>query len=407
MNQAKSTTLWVTISMGLLLLICCCAQVKAAEVNAASLLMMEKQALQTRDVQKKLEVWREEQRAPDSDVVPAPPTDLLKTDFTSLPEGAGSEFFRYYDARLLALSKQEVFLKQAAKVFAELADSKSVAPEALDAFFEVNPPTDRDGRGQKTLALGKLLPLSVSGRSVSSMGTRRYMDAEQPLIPRNKTGRPEQDLTADKYFEMKMYDLAARDYVETIYGSFAPSRLRSWYWESWLSGITAPLWLKAAQAEWQMGHTEVAANYTAKAIVFGSDATKDDALRVLAEWRKNGLPEKPPAPEPDAAKLKQIAQQYAQMNMHPRAIELMKQFAPVIGPDAKMLQAKYEKEWLELVARYCVGTFEGQCVLFGQNVSKSEDRLKVQIPPPLRPAALEKAAETVRQLAAETEKVPQ
>lgn len=380
---------------------------------------LEKQLVHTREIQSKLNNLQEEieglDYAKQQESRRSLAINLLKDyqDFSTPKTALPVDFLRYYRAYLQATAGQT---GEARQNLLALLDSKVIAPETISALIEIDPGVsqlnvegfERRLRYFESLALA--LPVSVGGSFADGHKTQlTRMVEDLPIIPFVHSGRMDSNLVgvARLFFEMKMYDEAQIRYVEAIYATFPPIMgIRGWYWESWLSRASAPLWLKAAEAEMQSSRREeVIANYIAKAVVFGSDDTKDEALKVLDAWRENGAPKTPPVAEPDADKLKQIARLYAQMNMHPRAIEIMKEFAPVIGPEAVTLQGQYEQEWLKLVAQYCVGTVPGQCVLFGQDVSQPENRLKVRIPPPLRPEALAEAAKTVQTLVeAKTEK---
>jgi hypothetical protein len=93
----------------------------------------------------------------------------------------------------------------------------------------------------------------------------------------------------------------------------------------------------------------------ARAIVFSYNSRKDEALQLLARWRENGLPQQPEAAQPDAGQLKTIIEQYAEMNMHPRAFELLREFGDT-----------------------------------------PESQLKITAPPPLRPEAIAEVKQKMR-----------
>lgn len=386
--------------------------------NTGALAIKEKQFLFVRELQQSLNELQEKIQhrdlAQQQSLRKSLASELLgKFDATLIDSNSPtSDFLLYYRAYLQAVAGQT---PQARARLLPLLESETIAPEVMEILLEIDDGVSQlDDEGfRKRLgywkSLARVIPVSAYGGFSDSQETQETRIVEdQPLIPFVNSGRTDSNLVrvAQLFFEMTLNGKAEVGYVEAIYASFPPvANTRVWYWEAWLSSVTAPLWLRAAEAESKSRCREkVITDYIAKAIVFGSESTKDAALKVLQEWRENGIPETPPPAEPDAEKLKQIARLYAQMNMHPRAIEIMKEFAPVIGPEAATLQGQYEQEWLKLVAQYCVGTMPGQCVLFGQDVSQPENRLKVQIPPPLRPEALEQAAKAVRTLNSEMPK---
>ena len=301
------------------------------------------------------------------------------------------DFFRYYRMRLQIVAGQR---REGRKAIVELAGSATMAPEALQAFFDIA--SEKEGYHRER-TLGRLLPLSTFAKSVKP--TQRYGDARQPPIP--VTDQRVLIEVAEIFFHLKLFDEATVAYQEAAY-SFPPEFTMAFNTvekESWLSVVTAPLWLNAAECEWQLGHPHRAADYMAKAVVFGSEPVKNAALKRLAEWKQNPSPtpaHTPALEELDSDDLKQIAKFYAGMNMHPRAIRIMTGYEAALGMEAGPLRAKYEKEWLDLLRRYCFATVEGKCFVFGQNVSLMGDRLRVVIPPPCGKEALQGAANVMK-----------
>lgn len=311
--------------------------------------------------------------------------------------GLGSHFFRYYRARLQIQAGDVVAARPS---LLEATESAAMAPEALVSLYAVALAAD-DVRQQRFFSalLGKVLPTSVYGTLADVI--ERTGDGRAPVIPIVHTSNKKAVEIAQRFFEMKMHEEASIAFREAIYclGLLPPPRLTNpqEQEESWLSPVTAPLWLRTAEAEWHLGNTILFADYLAKAIVFGGEAEKRQGLRLLELFRKSGVQEERPVATPDASKLQEIAQRYADLNMHPRSIQIVKRYGKIIGPVAKSLEEKYSSEWLELLQAYCAGV-QGRCELFGQDVSRKENRLKVVIPPPCSKEALEEVAKVMKEL---------
>ncbi len=303
----------------------------------------------------------------------------------------GSTFQRFYHARLLMVSADKEKGKTALQ---PMLLWPSVAPEALSMLDELSAWTRKTSvpdTPNHCAILARVLPLSAFRSCVDGANWRG--SGEIPVIP---VIHPPYDkaltVIADRFFEMHMFEDASRAYRETIYGSFHPAGVLFSFGkdESWLSQSTGRLWLKVAESEWHCGNTKAAADHIAKCIVFGSDDDLVAAIKRLHEFDKEGNRKRPiPAAKPNSMKLIEIAETYAEQNMHPRAIELVQRFQQTIGDEAKLLEAKYQKDWQELVRRYV--DHADRAVLFGQEVYSKEKgyNFAIKIPPPCSPEAME------------------
>lgn len=304
------------------------------------------------------------------------------------------EFLTFYKARLQVLVGR---YDEAHDGLLQVAESQALMPEALFALREVGYRTNRGKKADDCLRLlGKALPCSIVGRLHDAAA--RPFSIEEPLIPCLDSEKSVR--IGDLFFEQNLYQQASDAYREAIYcsGTYSPLSSASVNRgnHAWLSPASAPLWLKVAQAEYHLGNRTTCANFVAKVVVFGGENHKEAALKLLADSCRS-RPSRPTSSKPGSGKLSIIARYYAEMNMHPRAIHLLKDYAGVVGPDAKALEAKYSKEWLDLLEHYCAGV-QGPCTLFGQDVSSKENRLKIVIPPPCSKEALEEVAKAVKEL---------
>ncbi len=117
-------------------------------------------------------------------------------------------------------------------------------------------------------------------------------------------------------------------------------------------------------------------------------------MSLLDRW--SGPPSASPG-EPNQAQLakglEQVARLYAELNLHPRAIEIVDAYSSTFGPGkADALKTEFSQQWLKLLDEYCADK-TGKVILFGIDVLPKENRLKVKIPQPLSEESLKAAAE--------------
>ncbi len=148
------------------------------------------------------------------------------------------------------------------------------------------------------------------------------------------------------------------------------------------------MWLKAAECDAYTGNIEGMSNCLAKVIVFGGDADKDKAVKFIADIVKaKALPKAPP-PKPTAEGIKEIADSYSWLNMQPRSIRVLRYHQKLVGKEARLLEEDYTAEWLLVLKKFSSGRMDNKTVVYGQDVSRKEDRLRVVIPYPCSKEAL-------------------
>ncbi len=290
-----------------------------------------------------------------------------------------------------------------------LVNEPTVAAEALSDIIELDTQASKNDelsvkrRLQYWHVYAKVLPLSNQGRDEdNTVSHRAYVLRDRPIIPRLNYRRTTNNLVeiADLLFEMKLYEEAEATALEAIYYTYPPFPMLRTLQESWLSPRTAGLWLQISECAWHRGEdSRTIADYLAKALVFGSEETKDKAGDFLRRWQQYSQgpnqADQTSKAHPDAAKLLRIAAIYADMNMHPRAIALLKQYGHLTGPKGGALQEQYQESWLRLLSDHCENA---TCQIFGQDVSRPESRLNVTLPPPLRKESLQEAARLTQSL---------
>ena len=187
--------------------------------------------------------------------------------------------------------------------------------------------------------------------------------------------------------------------VEAAYAT-APS----WIGSEWRSGTgfcpeTAFLWRNAAENARKAGEEVLAYDYLTKFAIFGSEAQFDEAKQIAGRW-KAGKPqgEEPEIPRAERQKaLKETLRLYAELNAHPRALELIEKHGDWFD-DPDDLYTQYSDQWKAIVKSYSRTT--KHIILFGVNVTGDMDPATIRIPPPCQPEntkeAKAKAIETLK-----------
>lgn len=268
-----------------------------------------------------------------------------------------------------------------------------VAPEALFVMVEAaGGAGDAERRRRGELWLGKALPLSPYGILADRSRTRRLGSAEGPVIP---------DLRREKLVEVAtlfagLGDPAAAEsaYREAIYGGFGPPWVAEERRETWLSEEALDIWLAAADVQLAAGRGESAAGSAARVLVYGTARQRDAAAGLLGRLERGDRPptqassgERPI----DGEKVLQIARLYAAMNLHPRAIALLRHHQAGLPAAGGALDRRLTEEWRRLLSTHCA-TVAGPCVLFGHDVTALAKPEEIEIPRPADPAALARVA---------------
>jgi hypothetical protein len=187
-----------------------------------------------------------------------------------------------------------------------------------------------------------------------------------------------------------MHSYAAPAYVEAIYATAVPIGSGRW-----LSPKTADLWLSAARAAAGADMRAFGA-YAAKAILFGDEAQAAEGYDLLDRAVEARGDQPKPTPHPDRDSLLKIARLYVDMNMHPRALQLLADYKDLLAPEGQELADKWKAEWSRLVAEFCAG--RTPCTLFGQDVSTPEKGAGVRVPWPCEKQALAEATKILESL---------
>jgi hypothetical protein len=316
------------------------------------------------------------------------------------PTSPGFAFVEYFRSRQLLITGDS---GQAEATPKKLVSIRSIGPEAVLLIMETMA-SDRKARTSFERLLAGILPLSVWRRqsdAADSYDPNAVMYLSDP-VAKGAPDIPTYDSAklleiADDLLELRLFQRAADAYPEAIYQRFVPPWVAGPSMsEKWLSSEAAPYWLKGAECEWRIGHKMTAVDYVAKAAVYGNQSQYEQATILLNRW-SGPQPASPEAGEPNATQLadglERVAHLYAELNLHPRAVELVDVYASTFGASrAGALKTELSQQWLSLLDRYCVGK-TGKVILFGIDVLPKNNRLKVKIPQPLSEEALKAAAQ--------------
>lgn len=292
-------------------------------------------------------------------------------------------------ARLLAEKDGAAAIRDA---LALCSSHPTVAPETMELVWTVAwEAGDKQSRRMIEEALGCALPISIYGRDRDLRAETSFGRSERPVIP--GIGESKLPRVAELYAAADLPQLASKGYVEAIYATAVPIGS-----SEWVSPKTGALWLKAAQAAAAAGDQKSLALYAAKAIIFGSDGDAAEGRKLLAEVAKHGLKPAASAPGPGAQDaLLSAARLYVEMNLHPRALALLREHQALLGDEGKTLARQWTTEWIKLVEQYCSPQLVQNCTLFGQEIAKT-DVANMRIPWPCEPAEVKKAVTKMREI---------
>lgn len=303
----------------------------------------------------------------------------------------------YYRARMVMLSGDHAAARRSLIALAEYA---AVSPLCLAGLMELDVLSGTSGVTRKCYdLLAALLPASTWGNLGNLRGTPTFMDVEgRPVVP--SVTREGLERIADLYCGMGFYPAAADSYREAIYGGYGLPSIPYFQprQETWVSWATGGLWIRAAAADWRSAKVASAFECLAKAIVFGADEQKAAALRELASFeaeKREGTAPGPPKGRADPEVLKQIAKLYASMNLHPRAIDVLKKHTAALGEEGRLLQEELAQAWAKLATQFSMCR-TGPCFLFGQELGPKENWARISIPPPLSEEALKEVVRVLQ-----------
>lgn len=291
------------------------------------------------------------------------------------PDNHGYYACEYVRCRLLVLAAQD---DKAQILFVNMLNERAVAPEALLGLVELNK-DHRQKRFALEDALAQLLPLSVwrsgsDGRQSGGGGV--LSDPPPPIIP--KLERNVLIGIAKECEQAGLFDVAWKAYIEAIYGGLAPSWIADPPREAgWFSSDSAELWARAADNAWKSGEHRLAYEYLAKAVIFGSEAQVDSAKDTLKIWAQQNEKKTEISKEQRRQALEIIVKLYAEINAHPRALEVIQEYKAWLDrPDA--LYEEYAKEWRAVVKSYSRVT--KNVVLYGTKLSGNVDPITIKVP---------------------------
>ncbi len=350
--------------------------------------------------------------------------EIQKAAEEALPAAA---VLLYWKARLhLLAGDSEAFRRMGA----ELAAGKTVAPEVWEGFIRTT--DEREKQRQLEAKLGRLLPVSRYGQRRDTLESKSYfhVDAGQPIIPGD---RGEQLKRIAELLERFGNPECVRDaWLEFIYGGH-PARLtvRITRRDGWLSEATGDAWLRVAELEYKLTGIEKAAEYLAKAMIFGSEKHFRLGEEIIEDWKSD---ERELDIDEEISEVKMIAEDfkiedifelsmhhYRELNLHPRAVRLFQSLEEITGnkklevgkfprpprqPERLLeeldkatpaqIQEAFIAEWIDLVKHYNMG--REKSILFGQPADIEEQIRNITIPPPVQQEVVKDLAEELQEL---------
>ena len=202
------------------------------------------------------------------------------------------------------------------------------------------------------------------------------------------------------YFEqLSMFEYACYAYMEYLYAF----RFHGWIRQKtpigdnsgWLTSSNGLIHELIAKNAKKSGFEDLMYTHLAKAVIFG-DRGSDAAAKIASLKLFSGDPEVPsvelPFQERDLL-LSKIADLYISMNMHPRAISLIKEHETLMNNSfARILDI--QSQWLGLIEAY--KAIYPKIVLFGQEVWPNGDPMAIAAPWPSSDEAMAMAQEIIK-----------
>ena len=352
----------------------------------------------------KARACQEKLRQSDENTLKTAAEECLKTMKEPAGGSLGKDFFAFYRARFLLYAGR---WQEAVALLASVVDSPTVAPEALYWLGEA---ADSGGFGD-----GEFYMTTFCGRLLAEMLPADSGHAERSYRPSLHGKRKELLAIAQKLMGMRMYPEAAVAAVEAAYYPSYPYDATSIRYQDtcWSSSETAPCWMLVAMAEWYRGNQKTMFDYVAKVIVFGDEVEKGRALGFV---KRAGRQPDPVRPSPDVNTLREIASLYAKMNLHPRALFLLRQaigprtgeeyFSPELtstADDRGKLLNLYNAMTVDLRYLFILG--DSYREIFGRRRTieaphavdrvEADDLEYVPVPASCRPSSLRKAAQVI------------
>ena len=225
----------------------------------------------------------------------------------------------------------------------------------------------------------------------------------RPEIP---SLHPEKLIRIAQLFEtLGLYDYAQHAYDDALYGGRLPMWVTGALKEgAWFSPDAADLWMRAADNAWKAGKTSLAYDYLAKSVIFGPDGQLEKAKVLLVAWEAGASAEKKETSKEQLQEtVEQIVTLYAEMNIHPRALEIIRTH-PEWVKNPLQLEARIADEWTAVLKLYSRGA---KCaVVYGVALTEEVDPSRIRIPFACSPDAVKHVAQEVRKILNTEEAVP-
>ncbi|MGD9125972.1 MAG: hypothetical protein PVH19_01230, partial [Planctomycetia bacterium] len=182
---------------------------------------------------------------------------------------------------------------------------------------------------------------------------------------------------AELLYQAELYDDAWRAYFEAIYGWGTLMPLQSDHARSLdaLSVENAEHWHQAAKAAYLAGKKELAWDLLFKAAVFGNEICYKNVQKTAVHWFSGG-DVRPPIKEPLSKEkqrklLLEVVTYYKNLNVHPRAWNLVEQHQEYFDNPDKLVR-ELKEDWAKRLDEYNIGSSltTPETYIYGQKVFK-------------------------------------
>jgi len=170
--------------------------------------------------------------------------------------------------------------------------------------------------------------------------------------------------------EMGFVRLAINTYVEVLYMSGTS-----------LDDNGGKLWLRVADLELRCGEKKLALRAYLKAAYRSDNARAHAEKGLRTSLGKEQQKDIPPA-KFDVEKIKEIANIYGQLNMHPLGLSFLRRAGKTLDVDLSEEEKRLASDWAQILQQIAA-VAGNDCSVYGHDISKVDDWATVKI---LRPS---------------------
>gem|GEM_PF-2722327 len=189
-----------------------------------------------------------------------------------------------------------------------------------------------------------------------------------PRIPRRSELSSNSGQTARDFAQMGVD--ASGYYFETIllnFGAFTETRTN----RSWVCPKAIDLWIEAGRQSAIHGENKEAAEALAVVLLYGDERQQAKAKELALAMAGGGQPRNEVKVKPE--KIAEIANRYRKMNAHPRALSILKEYAP----EEEELSQAIANEWQAILVHY--GATYRKFKIYGANMPAKNGVMEIPL----------------------------